>query len=299
MNIQSNLHKPVLLNEVISALSICDNGIYIDCTFGAGGHSKAILNHNSSVCLYAFDRDESVCDIASSFDSIYKGRYKFYNNKFSDIYNVLRDEGVNSVDGVLFDIGFSSMQIDNPERGFSFMKDGPLLMTMGKNDITAYDVVNYWSKNSLKEIFVLYGDESPRNAEKIAEMIINERKKKKISTTFHLSEIISTALNFKKNKKIHKATLSFQAIRTVVNNELYELEHGITSAMQLLRIGAPLIIISFQGIEDIIIKKKFRELKKNEECYFENKGKPIFPSEDEIFLNPRARSAKLRCIYKK
>lgn len=289
--------------EVLSLLSPRDNLIYVDATFGAGGHSKSILDRSKSCKIIAIDRDESVQSFADVLSEQYGDRFNFIEAKFSDIPDVITVP----VDGFLFDIGMSSMQINRAERGFSFMRDGPLKMTMGKNAISAYDLVNHYREEHLTEILLKYGDE--KAAPKIAEAICYHRKHLPISSTLQLADIVQSVVH--KRGKIHPATLTFQAIRVFVNDELYELEVGLQSALEKVSVGGKVVIITFQGLEDKIVKdilkkythkqhqNKFKIEEISREKAFDNLVKgTLKPSREETRYNPRARSAKIRAVVR-
>ena len=292
-----------MTEEVLSLLNPQENLTYVDATFGAGGHSKSILESSKSCNVIAIDRDKSVQPFADELHKQYSSRFNFIEAKFSDINKVIN----RPVDGFLFDIGVSSMQIDSPNRGFSFMRDGPLAMTMGQNTISAYDIVNHYSESQLAEILLKYGDE--KAAPKIAKAICNYRRSLTINSTIQLANIVESVVH--KRGKIHPATLTFQAIRVLVNNELYELETGLTSALEQVSIGGRVVVITFQGLEDKIVKDIFKRYTYREhqnkfknnilltEKAFDNimKG-TLKPSRQEIKRNPRARSAKIRAIIR-
>lgn len=289
-------------NEVISLLNPQDSFTYVDATFGAGGHSKLILE--SAQCkVIGIDRDDFVKAFADDLTKHYSDRFSFAQAKFSEIADVIQSE----VDGFLFDIGVSSMQINEAERGFSFMRDGPLTMTMGRNRMSAYELVNNYREEHLAEIIFKYGDE--RAAPKIAKAICHHRKLSPISSTLQLADIIKSVVP--KRGKIHPATLTFQAIRVFVNDELYELEVGLESAMEKVSVGGRVIVITFQGLEDKIVKDIFKKytyrehqnkFKKSEYCQdkaFDNLVKgALKPSREEIRRNPRSRSAKIRGVIR-
>lgn len=289
-------------SEVLKLLSPQTKKTYVDCTFGAGGHSKLILE--STQCnLIGLDRDDSVRQFADNLIQLYHERFKFIQAKFSEISDVIQSE----VDGLLFDIGVSSMQINEAERGFSFMRDGPLTMTMGRNKISAYELVNNYREEHLAEIILQYGDE--RAAPKIAKAICHHRKLSPISTTLQLANIVKSVVP--KRGKIHPATLTFQAIRVFVNDELYELEVGLENAIQKVAVGGKIVVITFQGLEDKIVKNifkkytyrehqnKFKKSEFHEERVFDNLVKGVLkPSQEEVRRNPRSRSAKIRAIIR-
>jgi 16S rRNA (cytosine1402-N4)-methyltransferase len=289
--------------EVLFLLNPQDNLTYVDATFGAGGHSKSILEKSKSCNVIGIDRDEAVQPFADALTIQYGERFKFIAAKFSEIALVIDSQ----VDGFLFDIGVSSMQINTADRGFSFMRDGPLAMTMGKNQISAYDVINTYRESHLAEIILKYGDE--RAAPKIAEAICSHRKSSPISTTLQLAEIVKSVVY--KTGKIHPATLTFQAIRVYVNDELSELEVGLEHALEKVAVGGKVILITFQGLEDKIVKNilkkythrvhqnKFKTTEISNAKVFDNLiNGTLKPSREETRRNPRARSAKIRAVIR-
>ncbi len=292
-----------MLEEVLKVLSPQNNSNYIDATFGAGGHTRAILESPSNCRVIGIDRDPTVKIFAENLQNEFPNRLQFINAKFSSIKEVA---GSQQISGVLFDIGVSSMQINNPERGFSFMKDGPLTMTMGDNEISAYDVINHYSEDEIASILWECGEEKQSN--KIAQAICKYRKISPIKTTLELAEIVKLVVH--KRGKIHPATLTFQAIRVFVNNELKELAKGLKDAIEFIEVGGKIVIITFQGLEDKIVKdifkqytykshtNKFKEQAIHDKL-FQNVTKNVLkPSKYEIKRNLRARSAKIRAVIR-
>ncbi len=298
---QSEPHLPVMSGEVLELLSPQDSLTYIDATFGAGGHTRAILNASPRCKVIGLDRDHNVKNFADKVREDFPGRFEFINTRFSNIKSII---GSQKIDGVLFDIGVSSMQIDDGERGFSFMKDGPLTMTMGENSISAYDVVNDYREEKIAEILLKYGDE--RAAYKIAKAICHNRKKTPIKTTLQLADIVREVVP--KRGKIHPATLTFQALRVFVNEELKELETGLRDAIEGIAVGGKVVVITFQGLEDKIVKdifkhythkthtNKFKEKKENVRVFSNLSRGTLKASREEIRRNIRSRSAKIRGI---
>ena len=295
-----NNHVSVLLNEVVEFFSSNEQKTYLDATFGAGGHTRAILDANPLCKIIAVDRDENATNIAEDFYHEYGNRFTFFNIKFSEIEKITE-----KIDGVLFDIGVSSMQIDDPQRGFSFLKDGPLTMTMGHNSISAYDIINNYSEEEIADILWKYGEE--RSSRKIASAVCEYRQNKNIETTVELAELIASL--FKGRGKNHPATLTFQGLRVYVNDELNELEKGVEAAINKLPIGGIIAIITFQGLEDYVAKKTVKKFSTgkhvNKYTYYDeiddiklqNIGKKIIkPCYSEIKSNKRARSAKMRAL---
>ncbi len=294
-------HTSVLLRESIEALTpaIAHSGVVVDGTLGAGGHTEAIKKAFPGVRVIAIDKDEGAIERSkerlSDFDGI-----TFVQHSFGQIGDVLDMCGMREVDAVLLDIGFSSDQIGPSGRGFSFQYDEPLLMTLGTGKDaapeTAMDIVNLRSEKDITEILKDFGEES--HASLIAKAIVIARKKNPITTTAMLAQIVDDAVGkFYKRAKIHPATKTFQALRIAVNDELGELSRGIDGAFAHLKKGGRLAIITFHSLEDRIVKQAFNEYKKNNEGKVVTK-KPIIPTDEEIFLNRRSRSAKLRVIEK-
>ena len=282
-------HKPVLINEVIESIEPADDKIYFDATFGNGGYSKKILS-SSNCKVIAIDRDPSVSSKAKEFEEKYKDRFKFIESRFSQIKKVMEELEREKVNCFLFDIGVSSMQLDNANRGFSFMKDGPLDMRMSNTGKTAGELINTIDQNELADILFHYGDE--RNSRRIARSIINYRNKKEIKSTLELADIIKkNNTNFK--SKINPATKTFQALRMFINNELEELHSGLNQALNLLSIAGKICVVTFHSLEDRMVKNFSKALGSNVKV-----EKVIKPSDDEVRLNPRSRSAKLRLIQK-
>jgi 16S rRNA (cytosine1402-N4)-methyltransferase len=299
-------HESVMLQEALDGLAIRPDGIYIDATFGRGGHTQAILERLSpSGRLIAIDRDPDAVNFAKEkFEA--DARFSIFYGSFAQVKEVAMQAGVaGQVDGVLFDLGLSSPQIDNPERGFSFMQNGPLDMRMDtEQGLKASDFINTAPEKTLVEIFFLYGEE--RFSRRIANAIVLERQKHPIETTSALAEIVKEA-NPKWEKHKHPATRVFQAIRIHVNQELDALKTGLDGAFDVLGIGGRLAVISFHSLEDRIVKQ-FMKLKSEglqiphgvpiRTCElnitFKRIGKAIKPSTEEIRRNVRARSAVLR-----
>lgn len=277
-------HISVLLEEVIKSLSPKENEIYIDCTFGAGGYSHKILS-TSKCNLFGIDQDPHVNKYAEKLKEIYPKNFVFINDNFANLTEIAGSNNISQVDGIVFDLGVSSMQLDQAERGFSFNKEARLDMRMGGDGIDAWEVVNKFSESDLADIIYYYGDEP--FARRIARNIVQKRKISTINTTLELAKIVQSCV--KRKGKIDPATKTFQAIRVYVNDELKSLKKALVSAYNLLKIDGKLVIVSFQGLEDRIIKDFINELPSA-------KNKTIKPSLEEIKNNPRARSAKLRTI---
>lgn len=303
-------HISVLLKESIDMLNVTPGKVYIDATLGRGGHSSEILKRlKGDGLLLSFDRDDSA--IKNSFPTLkaINSNFKLIHANFSELKNELLKQNINHVVGIIFDLGVSSPQLDDGNRGFSYNYDARLDMRMDKNQkLDAYYVVNNYSKERLIEIFYKYGEEP--FSKKIAENIIKKRKISPIETTFQLVEIIKQSLpEFRKKQKGHPAKQVFQAIRIEVNNELEELKSALVQALDLLNKNATLSVITFHSLEDRIVKQIFNEKtkqistpknlvdlnQKDIEFVLVNK-KPILASQEEIENNNRAHSAKLRGI---
>ncbi len=296
-------HISVLLEEAVKILSPQDGETYLDCTFGGGGHTRKILE-SANCKVVALDRDPYAVSRATDLKNIYKDRFEFHSLNFSDL-DKLQTGGYA---GILFDFGVSSFQLDDPERGFSFMREGPLDMRMDiDSGETALDYINSVSERELIEVLREYGEE-PR-AKKIARVILETRDADKLSTTAELAREIAMAAPSR--EKIHPATRAFQAIRIKINDELGEIERALPKAFEALKSGGILAAISFHSLEDRIAKKFFKKMAGRPEDRFDTSfvqdrikraelltRKPIIPSENEILVNPRSRSAKLRAIRK-
>ena len=293
-------HRPVLLNETIEGLGLSEDSVVLDCTFGGGGHSKEILRRYRKAKVVAIDEDRNV----EGGENI-----SLYHENFRNLDRVLQKENIEKVDGVIFDLGFSSDQLESSGRGFSFLKDEPLLMTLkakpGEEDLTAKMVINNWSEKSLADIIYGYGEE--RYARRIARIIAEERFRKPIETTGELVEIIKKAVPSRyRTKKIHFATRTFQALRIAVNDELGALKEGLQKGFEALKPEGRMAVISFHSLEDRIVKKFYKEKAspvglwprvEESKAVLINK-KPIRASDEEIKNNIRSRSAKLRIIKK-
>ena len=292
-----SIHKTVLLNETIDGLNLHDKSVVLDCTFGGGGHSLEILKRYPNVKIIAIDQDAGAWDKAKSKFKDFKDRISFFNVNF----NELDDFSNYLVDGIIFDLGLSSDQLENSGRGFSFMKDEPLLMTMKENpgpeDLTAKDIVNTWGEKNLADIIYGYGEE--RFSRKIAKGIVDTRQKKEINTTFDLVEILNNVLpgSYKKGR-LHFATKTFQALRIAVNDELGMLQRGLEKGLDALKINGRMSVISFHSLEDRIVKRFFKENEKEKKVILINK-KVITASNEELKNNPRSRSAKLRVLSRR
>jgi 16S rRNA (cytosine1402-N4)-methyltransferase len=292
------IHKPVLVEEVIEGLDPKKGDTVVDCTVGAGGHSLMILKHIAPTGrLIGVDQDEEILKICSDNLRQYKDNINLFYGNYKDIRQIIKKTNTERVDGILYDLGVSSLQFDTPERGFSFKEEGPLDMRMDKAAaISAFDLVNNLPMWELRKIFSKFGQD--RFAHKVAVRIVEERNKASIETTKQLSRIIAEAYPYRKRfTKIHPATKIFQALRIAVNNELDILEMSIKEAIDILNPGGRIAVISFHSLEDRIIKNLFRIFAREKTLEIITK-KPIRPQSQEISENPRSRSAKLRVAEK-
>ena len=305
-------HVSVLLNECLEGLNIKENGIYVDGTLGGAGHSSEILKRLSKEGrLIGIDQDTDALKAAKERLKDYSN-VTFVHSNFSNIENVLNNLNIDGVDGILMDLGVSSYQLDEGERGFSYMKDAPLDMRMNRdNDFSAYNVIDEYSEEDLYRIIRDYGEE--KFARRIASFIVENRQEKNIETTLELVEIIKNAIPAKARREgPHPAKRTFQAIRIEVNSELSILNKTIEDGVEKLNKGGRMAIITFHSLEDRIVKNKFRDLavscrcpKEFPVCVCGEKAKvkvisrkAIEPTKEEVEINPRSRSAKLRVIEK-
>jgi 16S rRNA (cytosine1402-N4)-methyltransferase len=288
------IHTPVMLNEVVKYLDPKPGKIFVDCTLGTGGHSEIILRLGAKVI--GIDQDEEVLKIAKSRLSIFGERILFIHDNFKNLDVILNNLNIKSVDGIIYDLGLSSYQLERAERGFSFQKEGPLDMRMDRSiKVKASDLINSLSEKQLSEIIWAYGED--RWAKKIAKKIVFFREREGgIDTTSKLVKVINSAVPKSNTQSIHPATRTFQAFRIAVNNELSSLEKSLEKAKNLLNPGGRLVVISFHSLEDRIVKHKFKEWEKSSPLVKIISKKPLSPSFEEIKANPRARSAKFRVI---
>ena len=298
-------HFPVLLDELISILSPLYGGTFIDCTFGQGGYTKKILSYDHTQVI-AIDRDEKSKIQADKLKEKYEGRFIFKNQRFSKLNNLkLKNKYIR---GIIFDLGFSYTQIKDETKGLSFHSSGELNMRMGINDFSAKDVINKLDKKELEKIFKFFGEE--KESKKISNIIVQKRRDHEIDNK-SLLEIIKRVKR-KNNSKIHNATKIFQALRIFVNKEISELIHGLIAASKVLKKDGALVVVTFNSIEDKIVKHFLRtlsekksisryvpKLEQPESLFKLVKKKPIFPSSQELKENLPSRSAKLRYGFKK
>ena len=305
-------HRPVLLDECIDALAIKPDGIYLDGTLGRAGHSRESAKRLTTGRLICVDRDDAALEAAQTRLADWMDRVTLVHSNFCEIHTILNKLGLNGIDGMLFDLGVSSPQLDDGSRGFSYMADAPLDMRMDRSEgLTAADVVNTWSRDEIKRILSQYGEE--RYAPQIANAIERRRQEKPIETTLELVDIIKSAMPAKALKeKQHPAKRSFQGIRIAVNDELSSVDKMIQAAVPRLNKGGRLAVITFHSLEDRIVKTGMAAFAKGCDCPPSFpvcvcgktpdvklvSRKPILPTEQEIEENPRARSAKLRVAKK-
>ena len=305
-------HISVLFEESINALDIKDNGIYVDGTLGGGGHSFGILSKSAGCSLIGIDQDSEAVEAAKKRLAVFEDRVTVVNRNFREIKNILYFFGIDKIDGAVLDLGVSSYQLDNAERGFSYMRNAPLDMRMNiHSEKSAYNVVNTYSCDELTRIFYEYGEE--KWSKRISEFICKRRAEREISTTFELVDIIKAAIPQKARMEGgHPAKRVFQAIRIEVNDELGILEQSVRDFISVLKSGGRLAIITFHSLEDRIVKKAFQDAAKGCICPKEFpvctcgrapeikiiSRKPVIPSEKEIEENSRSKSAKLRIAEK-
>jgi len=322
---KSERHEPVLLGEVIEWLRPSAGGTFVDCTVGLGGHARALLAASPETSLIGLDRDMEALALARERLLIFEGRAQLAHANFDSIASVLESEGIAEVQGVLADLGVSSLQLDRSERGFSFASDAPLDMRMDRNsELTAAQIVNELAERELADLIFEQGGE--RGARKIARAIVRERDREPIATTRQLADIVVRALNIPGRWRIHPATRTFQALRIGVNDELGALERLIPAAISKLARGGRLAIISFHSLEDRIVKRGF--LRESGRCICDTRRwqagwhkddasygvicdhcgasrrvkiltrKPVRPAPEEMERNPRSRSSLLRVCEK-
>ncbi len=295
------MHNPVMLREVLDTLAPQPQETYIDATFGAGGYSRAILE-KAACSVVALDRDPEACERARSLAADYSDRFIFFSGRFSDmpaLFSPLQ------CDGIVFDLGVSSPQIDEAKRGFSFKHEGPLDMRMEKQGLSAADVVNSFDEPEIARILWVYGEE--RRSRAIARAIVEKRKVAPFTTTTQLADLVRAIVGFER-PGFDPATRTFQGLRLYVNDELRQLEEGLKASEDLLKEGGRLVVVSFHSLEDRLVKTFLKEksggrphasrylpeLPEEEAIFVVKNKKPLSPQEDELRTNPRARSARLR-----
>ena len=303
-------HVPVLVREVVDALQPRDGGRYLDGTFGAGGYTAAMLDR-ADCQVIAIDRDPDAIAAGQALAQRYAPRLRLIEGRFGDMADLLSAEGVEDVDGVALDLGVSSMQFDQADRGFSFRASGPLDMRMEKSGASAADLVNEGDETELADIIWRYGEE--RRSRRVARAIVEARRAKRIETTGELAEIVRRAVGPQGRDESDPATRTFQALRIAVNDELGELERGLAAAEQVLAPGGRLAIVSFHSLEDRAVKEFVRaragrtpgpsrhappRAGEQDATLRDLTRKPVVPSDSEVAANPRARSARLRVAEK-
>jgi 16S rRNA (cytosine1402-N4)-methyltransferase len=303
MNPAAQPHIPVLGRQAVEMLAPRDGGIYVDATFGAGGYSRAILGA-AATRVIGIDRDRSA--VTAGFDLVdgSGGRLTLVEDRFSNLAGICAAQGVSSVDGVVMDVGVSSMQLDQADRGFSFRLGGPLDMRMGRDGPTAADVIAKASEADLANIIYIFGEE--RHSRGVARAIVAARKEAPIATTRALADIVAKVVRSKPGE-IHPATRTFQGLRIFVNEELDELHLALSAAEQVLKPGGRLVVVSFHSLEDRIVKnfmvergkasggsRHLPQVAQAAPSFIILTKRPLTPDDDEISANPRARSAKLR-----
>jgi 16S rRNA (cytosine1402-N4)-methyltransferase len=301
-------HVPVMLAEVLESLAPQEGATYLDATFGGGGYARAILESAPGCTVFAIDRDPDAIARGAALAQRFAGRLHLIEGRFGDMLSLLRDRGIAALDGVVMDLGVSSFQLDQAERGFSFRADGPLDMRMEKSGPSAADLVNSLQERDLADIIFRFGEE--RFARRIARAIVARRAEAPFTTTADLAALVRRAVP-RDPSGIDGATRSFQALRIAVNDELGEVERGIAAAMELLAPGGRLVVVAFHSLEDRIVKQAMAAASgrggasRHDPAALSGRAKPAFhlltpralrPQEAECSANPRARSARLRSI---
>ncbi len=298
MEIVSYHHRPVLLDEVIENLNLSPGKTILDATIGEGGHSIEILKKIlPGGRLIGIDRDIEALKVSEEWLKGFQENLWLILGNFRELDNILETKRIKNCDGILFDLGISSFQLENPERGFSIKKDGPIDMRMSRSQgLSAFDIVNRFTEEELSMLIRDFGEEHFHR--RIARRIVQERRRSPIATTSQLADIVSKAMPRRfKSYRIHPATRTFLALRIRVNEELDNLAEGLDKAINFLAPGGRLCVISFHSLEDRIVKRTFADYSRSEILRLINK-KPIRPGHEEIKSNPRARSAKLRVAEK-
>ncbi len=294
--VEEKLHIPVMLHEVIDYLDPAPGQIIVDATLGTGGHSLEILKKiTPGGRLIGIDRDEDSLAICRQRFSEFSGSYELVHANFVDLDQVLEKLGIDKIDGIVFDLGISTYQLKDIERGFSFQQEGPLDMRMDKSSyISAYDLVNNLNENEISHLLWSFGQERWHN--RIAHLVVEERRNQPISTTRQLADLVMRAIPYRYRKgyyRIHPATRTFQAVRIAVNRELEILESAVKKAVAILRKKAKICVISFHSLEDRVIKHTFRALKADGLIDIIT-AKPMTPADSEVAANPSSRSSKFR-----
>ncbi len=293
-NLPESIHRPVMVSEILDLLQIGPDKNYVDGTLGLGGHAQALLQKSfPEGRLLGIDRDAKALQIARQVLNDFGNRVVFRHGTFEKTSAWIRELGWGLMDGMLLDLGVSSLQLNDPERGFSFLRDSALDMRMDLEEkVTARELLNDLPENDLEAIFREYGEE--RFSKRIAQIVVRSRQKGSLKTTGELRTIVSRAVPFFKKSRIHPATRVFQALRIAVNRELDLLEGFLKKPPEFLKVNGVLAVISFHSLEDRIVKKAFRSF----ENYRVLTKKPLTPTREEVFINPRARSAKLRAVQR-
>ncbi len=299
-------HVPVMLDEVLGVLKPRDGGVYVDGTFGAGGYSRAMLSAADCRVL-ALDRDPEAIRDGAVLEGAFAGRLKLIEGRFADMAMLVSEQDVDAVDGVVLDIGVSSMQLDAAARGFSIAHDGPLDMRMEMSGVTAADVVNKMPEERLRQVIAMLGEE--RRARAVARAVVKRRGERLFERTADLAEVVGSVVGKKPGDRVHPATRTFQALRIYINNELEQLVQALSAAEVLLREGGRLAVVTFHSLEDRIVKKFFAERcgrtarpsrhappagEEPDQSFVDLTRGGLAPSPAEIAKNPRARSARLR-----
>lgn len=283
------MHVPVMLEEALEHLAIRPDGIYLDATAGLGGHTGAIARKLTSGLVIANDRDLKSLELARQNTADVAGRIRFHHGEFSTLHEALRENGIDQVNGLLADLGVSRYQLTDAERGFSILTEGPLDMRMNQTTgVTAADLVNYTAEKALADLIYQLGEE--RRARKIARAIVRARP---IRSTRHLADVVERAAY--RTGRLHPATQTFMALRMAVNDEQGELDRLLEAAPELVQSKGRIVVISFMSLEDRKVKNRFRDLDREGRATTLTK-RPLRPTEDEIQVNPAARSAKLRAL---
>jgi len=304
-------HMPVLLSEVLAALDPRPHETYIDATFGAGGYTRAILSAADCRVL-AFDRDPRAIADGAVLVAEYRPRLTLIERPFGELDEAARDVGFDAVDGIVLDIGVSSMQLDEPERGFSFQHDGPLDMRMSRAGPSAADIVNSFEEDQIADIVYTFGEE--RRSRAIARAIVRQRAERPLTRTRELADLVLRVFHGRKEEGRHPATRTFQALRIFVNDELGELERGLAASERILKPGGRLVVVTFHSLEDRIVKRFVseragkvdhgsrhlpqRSIQESQPSFRIINSRPLTPQKGELDVNPRARSARLRAAIR-